>query len=503
MFDFRTELGAIRSKKSLNKGATMAAELQSEKPGKSGEGIRRMDTHILAIDDDLSFLLFLKVGLQKICRLTTAHNLQEAQILLEANGIDIVLLDIGLGAECGLEALKKIKKKSPHLDVIMVSGRKDSKFIVEAVQRGASDYLVKPFDIDELVAILEKSRPLRMMRDRHAALVEKLNDTDTQMIGQSPALRAVLQKAAQVEGHKVGILIEGESGTGKELLARYIHRLENDPRRPFVAVNCAAIPENLLESELFGHEKGSFTGAFQRKIGKFELGNGGDIFLDEISSLKWDLQAKILRALQEREITRVGGNDAIRIDFRVITASNENLEALVEEGRFRRDLYHRLRVIALKVPPLRERKEDIPLLIDCFLKKHDRQGKKRFTLSAINVLQNSYWPGNIRELENLIQSLVILAPENEISRDDLPEWVFRKNGSIANLSPKDFLLPASEEEMVTLRHYVDKAERALIHRALEISKGDKTKAASLLDISRTRLYERLKLWGIQGGEDHL
>lgn len=455
---------------------------------------------LLSIDDDKNFLSFLKLGLQKTCAFESTSDLKEAFAKIGKNEYDLILLDIDLGlenGETGLDILKKFKTKKPSLDVVMISGRKDPKTIVQAIRAGAADYLSKPFDIDELIAIIEKRKPFRDLREKQAALHQELNEESWEgsLIGRSGAFKALLKQVKQLRGHKASILIEGESGTGKEILARTIHQIEDVPTRPFVAVNCAAIPENLLESELFGYEKGAFTGAHDRKIGKFELADGGDLFLDELSCLKWDLQAKILRVLQEREFCRIGGNEAIKINVRVIAATNENLEVLVEKKEFRRDLYHRLRVIPLTVPPLRKRRDDIPLLIRAFLKKYDMQTTHKFTEEAIMALSRYYWPGNIRELENLVQSLIILVTETEITKKDLPDWVFRKEPKNAT-GQKSFVVPHTAHDCVPLKEYVRDAERAYISKALELTEGDKSKAAGLLGISRTRLYERLRLWGM-------
>ncbi|MBI2981523.1 MAG: sigma-54-dependent Fis family transcriptional regulator, partial [Deltaproteobacteria bacterium] len=386
-----------------------------------------MKSHLLLVDDDPSFCEFLRLGLQKDYQLTISHDLIGLFATLEKARFDILLLDVGLGDENGIEALRRIKHRYPDLDVVMVSGYKDARKIVEAIKSGASDYLTKPFEIEELIAIIEKIRPVQVLKERHAALVEGMNEGHKTIIGRSPSFLSVLEMAGKVKGRQVPLFIEGASGTGKELLAKQIHRQENNPKRPFIALNCAAIPENLLESELFGHERGSFTGALDRKIGKFELAHGGDIFLDEISCLKPDLQAKLLRVLQEREVTRLGGEKPMQLDFRVIAATNENLEKLVGEGKFREDLFHRLRVITLRLPTLQERAEDIPSLIDHFLKKHDPDGQRTLSAGAIDILQAYSWPGNIRELENLIQSLVILVPGREINRENLPEWLIKKS----------------------------------------------------------------------------
>jgi two-component system, NtrC family, nitrogen regulation response regulator GlnG len=462
-----------------------------------------MDTRILAIDDDKDFLRFLKLGLKEYPYFQTTSDLKEAFVKVGEDSIDLALLDIDLGDENGLEVLKKLKEKCPALDVVMVSGRKDSKTIVQAIRNGAADYISKPFEIDEMIAIIEKRRPVRQMREKNSALMQESNKGKVQspLIGDAESFKKLYEQALQVKGHGASILIEGESGTGKEVLARQIHKNEGDESRPFVAVNCAAIPENLLESELFGHEKGSFTGAHCRKVGKFELAADGDLFLDEISSLKWDMQAKILRALQEKEITRVGGNESISVDFRLIAASNETLDHLVEKKKFRRDLYHRLRVIPLKVPSLRQRREDIPFLAKAFLEKYNAKQSLSFTQEAISALCNYYWPGNIRELENLVQSLVILVPEKEITKKDLPAWVFKKAPSHKpTLGMKDFTVPVCISDLLPLKDYVRSAEQAYVEKTLELTEGDKSKAASLLNISRTRLYERLRVWELLEGK---
>lgn len=459
----------------------------------------KFDFPILAVDDDPSFLLFLTTELKKVCPIVTVRGLDEALERIKSDDFSLVLLDIGLGKENGLQALREIRAKKPDLDVVMVSGQKDPRVVIESVRAGAIDYLVKPFEIEELIAVIEKLRPLRRIKERHTALVEGINRIDaTFVVGNSGEFQAMLRVASKIKGNPVSILIEGESGTGKELLARHIHQQEGNPKRPFVAVNCAAIPENLLESELFGHEKGSFTGATTRKIGQFELADGGDIFLDEVSCLKWDLQAKLLRVLQEQQFSRVGGTETIRSDFRVIAASNENLEKLVEEAKFRRDLYHRLRVIVLKVPALRQRREDIPLLVETFLKKYDSEKRHQIKPEVFQIFQSYSWPGNIRELENLIRSLVILVEGEVIRKENLPRWVFGKSvaATPSSATGYDHLLPTNKEQIRPLEESIGPIERAYIEKTLELIGGDKTKAATLLKISRSGLYDRLKGWGL-------
>lgn len=450
-----------------------------------------MSYHVLCIDDDAEFLLTLKIQLKKNYKVFTAQNLKEGQNHLEEQSIDLILLDVRLGEEDGLVGLKSIREKFPDVDVVMVSGQKDPKLIVKAIQEGASDYICKPFSQDELLAVVEKTKKLRSMRERHDAYVMEQNQShsDRPLIGNSRTFKKLLEQVQCVRGHQANVLIEGESGTGKELLARYIHELEVNPNRPFIAVNCAAIPETLIESELFGHEKGAFSGAYQRKVGKFELAHGGDIFLDEINSLKPDMQAKILRVLQEKEVYRVGGNTPIKINFRVIAATNSNLDRLVQKQSFRMDLLFRLRVVSFRIPSLRERIEDIPNLVEYFLAKHSPVMRKMVSSEVMEKLCQYAWPGNVRELENLIHSLIIMTRDEEIALEDLPKWVYNKNSQ--------FQLPTQEQiqdldEVVPLKHYLQKTERNYVKRVLNLKQGDKSKTAEILGISRTSLYEKIK-----------
>ncbi|MBI2091554.1 MAG: sigma-54-dependent Fis family transcriptional regulator, partial [Deltaproteobacteria bacterium] len=350
------------------------------------------------------------------------------------------------------------------------------------------------FEIEELIAVIEKLTRTQEVRKRHNALLEDVCGTNaaTRFLGNSPAFCELLNTASRLRGHNANILIEGESGTGKELLAKYIHSLERDIHRPFVAVNCAGIPDTLMESELFGYEKGAFTGAVCRKIGKFEFANNGDIFLDEISTLKPELQAKLLRVLQEREVTRLGGNSVIRINFRVIAATNQNLEKMVEAGLFRADLYHRLAVVHLNVPPLRERIDDIPFLAKHFLDKYKRGDKaKEITSKALSALKDYIWPGNVRELENLMHSLTVMVPEQIIDEDDLAE--------LRSKNPYRYKTKMEEDGRISnlaLDEYVDTLARDYIKRVLRISKGNKTAAAEKLKVSRSTFYNRCKELGI-------
>ncbi len=457
---------------------------------------------ILCIDDDSDFVLGLKLDIKRFYNnVFSAGSMKEGLEVMEDEYIDCVLLDVNLPDSSDTEGLKTLKNKYPSVDVVMVTGQKDPKFIVQAVREGSSDYLTKPFEINEILAVLEKLESVKAVRDRHDALIASLNPDDTRarLLGSSPAFRDLLSQTARLRGHNANVLILGESGTGKELLARYIHSLEeNSNRRPFIAVNCAAIPEGLIESELFGHEKGSFTGAIGRKIGKFELANGGDIFLDEISTLKPDLQAKILRVLQEKEVIRVGGNTPVPTDFRVIAATNVELTEMVDREQFRMDLYHRLRVVQLVVPPLRDRPEDIPMMIAFFLEKFAHKGQvKKITASALSKLQKYSWPGNVRELENVAHSLAILTPGEIIEERNLPNWALNGCGE----NGKKVASPVIPElnSTITYKDYVRRAERAYIEHILAVCKNDRTMAATAMSLGRTTLYAKLKELGIGNG----
>lgn len=459
-----------------------------------------MSYNLLCIDDDPEFLFSIKLILKKKYNVLTTTSLADGLQEVKGGNIDLVLLDITLGCgESGLNGLRQIKQLSPETDVVMVTGARDPKLVVQAIRAGATDYLCKPFANEELTAVIEKHRVATEVRDRNKALIRELNplDTRSRILGSSPSFRALLEKTAMVKGHDANILIQGESGTGKELLARYIHSLEKNSRRPFIAVNCAAIPEGLMESELFGHERGAFTGAHHRKVGKFELASGGDIFLDEISALHLDLQAKILRVLQEKEIVRVGGNTPISVNFRVISATNEDLNKKVANGRFRVDLYHRLRVVELQIPPLRERREDITLLIAYFLNKFgNAKNPKKISAEALRKLQEHQWPGNVRELENVIHSLTILSSGDVITEHDLPKWLtetFDTDVEVRGIKDdsETLKLPA-DLNRVTLKDFVREAERIYIKKVLQMNGGDKSKTAASLNIGRTTLYSKLK-----------
>ncbi len=455
-------------------------------------------THaILCIDDDRNFTIHLQLQLEARYRVYPAADMKSGMEVLSKNIVDIVLLDIGLEDIDGVDGLKMIRQRYPGVPVVMLTANRDPKMVVETIQAGASDYVCKPFEIEELIAVLDRVDESIRLREHNLALLATMNDNAAprEMIGQSPALTRLLAQVEMLRGHSANVLIEGASGTGKELLARYIHKREGDPVRPFVAINCAAIPDDLLESELFGHEKGAFTGAIGRKIGKFELAGGGDIFLDEISSLKIDLQAKILRALQERSFYRTGGNGLIQSNFRVISSTNYDLEEMIAKKMFRADLFHRLRVVHLKVPSLSERKDDISLLSSAFLKKYARGSKpKTLNNDAMNVLQEYDWPGNVRELENLLHSLIIMSQGDVITSNDMPDWIIKK------LTGRNFSEKCEPHQIdtdaISLKEYLKMAERQFISAALHKHNGDRLQTANALKIPRSTFYLKLRELGI-------
>lgn len=444
---------------------------------------------VLCIDDDPDFLIAIKMDLRTFCSSECASSLKDGLKMLKESAFDVVFLDIDLGSEDGIEGLRAIKREDPSIEVVMVTGLSEPKYVIEAIKGGAADYLTKPLSSDAIGLLLEKISRSHKIKERHDALIEVMGEEGrscNRMIGISSSFGELLAKIDRLKGHDANVLIEGESGTGKELVARRIHVIESDVKRPFVAVNCAAIPEALIESELFGHERGSFTGAVSKRIGKFEIASGGDIFLDEICALKLEMQQKLLRALQEQEISRIGGGQPIKINFRVIAATNEDIESMVASGRFRLDLFHRLKVVGLKVPPLRERVEDIPLLVRYFLEKYSRKGtKKEFAPTALDFMMKYSWPGNVRELENLVHNLVIMVPGKMIEGTELPERMRAKQAC-----------SSGNESTQTLDECLMDVERDYISKLLADVDGNKTKAATRLGWSRTTLHNRIKALGM-------
>lgn len=404
---------------------------------------------------------------------------------------DLVLMDIRMVKVSGLEALTEIKAFNPAIPVIIMTAYSSVETAVEALKSGAYDYLTKPLDFDELRLTMERAMDHRQLKEENRFLRERLEGhfDRRNIIGRSPAMVKLLETVAQVAPSEATVLITGESGTGKEMIAGAIHF--NSPRKegPFVKINCAAITETLLESELFGHEKGAFTGAYKRKEGRFRQAHGGTLFLDEISEMSLAMQVKLLRVLQEREITRVGGEEVIKVDVRVIAATNRDLLQEIEAGRFREDLYYRLNVVTLQIPPLRERREDIPLLAQHFLKMFTEKNHKEikgFTPQAMDGFIKYDWPGNVRELMNAVERGVVLSRSEYLNEEELPlilhDEALEKEPISKDVIPTD--LPLEE------------VEKATILKTLESTGGNKSEAARRLGITRRTLHKKLKRYGV-------
>jgi DNA-binding NtrC family response regulator len=447
---------------------------------------------VLIVDDDPVILevigdILKKNGYEVVSAPNGAAGIRE----LERKYFDLVLTDLVMPDVDGMEVLNHVVSTSPKAICIILTGHGTIKSSVEAIKKGAFDYITKPITADELLVVIEKALKFRNLEEENIRLKKELQQTYgyDNLVGTSNAIKNIydlIEKVADTDGT---VLISGASGTGKELIARAIHYNSSRCDRPLVVINCGAIPEELLESELFGHEKGAFTGAYKSRIGRFEMANGGTIFLDEIGEMSPALQVKLLRVLQEKKFERVGGTKTIHVDVRIIAATNKNLTTAINKGKFREDLYYRLNVIPMKVPPLKQRKSDIPLLIDHFLKKFQKGAEKKitdFSPDTMDAMLKYDWPGNVRELENVIKRLTILCDDEVVTVDDLPEHIPHK-GRAVRVVEEDFL-----EKGVTLHDAVEDYEKRLILGALERSDWVKTKAAKLLNINRTTLVEKIK-----------
>jgi len=412
----------------------------------------------------------------------------EALALLEREPADLVITDVRMPGLNGMEALRAIKELNHEIVVLIMTAFGSIDQAVQAVKEGAYDYINKPFKIDEILLTIEKALEERHLRHEVTTLRQELRTRYhfENLIGKSRAMQEVFGLIEQVAGSRSTVMVYGKSGTGKELVAKAVHY--NSPRsaKAFVAVNCAAIPAELLESELFGHEKGAFTGAIATKVGKFELATGGTLFLDEIGHMRLDLQAKILRALQEREIERVGGTRTIKIDVRVLAATNRDLKKAIEDGTFREDLYYRLNVVPITLPPLRQRREDIPLLVEHFIAKYNREFARKvkgFSAGATAALYQYDWPGNVRELENVIERAVALAQSETISLRELPLEISILGGDV---------IEDIQKAGVTLREARSHFERQYILNILDKVQWNQTEAARVLGLHRNTLAWKLQ-----------
>ena len=448
---------------------------------------------ILLVDDDADIreTMVTLLTMNDYC-VTSVADGQSAIEEVKKEKFNIVITDLMMPKMTGIDVIKNLKAIDPDLQCIVITGYATVSTAVDAMKAGAYDYLMKPFNGTEVLMLLKRVMELQDLQAENSQLKRTLNQRYgyENLIGNSEGIQMVCSLIEKVAETDSTILILGESGTGKELVARTIHY--NSPRKnkPLIPINCGAIPETLLESELFGHEKGAFTGASTTRIGRFELADGGTIFLDEIGDMSPTLQVKLLRVLQQREFERVGGVRTIKVDVRIIAATNIDLEHAVHEGKFREDLYYRLNVIPVVIPPLRERADDIPLLMDHFL-SHFNKTKKRdikgFSPAAMDILISYPWPGNIRELENLVERLIILKGNGTICPDDLPEKFI--SHTLNNEGALHITLP---ETGVNLKDVVEEFENNLILQAMQKAQGVKNKAAQLLSLNRTTLVEKLK-----------
>lgn len=452
---------------------------------------------ILLIDDEEGSRQALILLLKGNYNVTGAASGHEGRQRLAAERFDVVITDLRLPDCSGIDLLKQVKSYHPATEVILITGHASAETAVSAMKEGAFDYITKPLNMDELRIILAKALEKRRLLSENIYLKKQLRDKYgfANIIGNSAAMQNVFKLMQRLIKTDATILVMGESGTGKEIVAKSIHF--NSPRqdKPFVAVHCGAIPETLLESELFGHAKGAFTGAVREKIGKFESANHGTIFLDEIGTMPLHLQIKLLRVLQEQEIERVGSNTTMKLDVRVIAATNVNLENEVRNGCFREDLFYRLNVIPLVVPPLRERKEDIVPLARFFLTKFCTEMKRepmQISRQALEAMELYNWPGNVRELENAVERLVALTEADAVTIADLPDNIGRQHGSMISFG---FELT---ENGLDLSATVNEVETKIISRALARSQNVKSRAAALLKMNRTTLVEKMKRLGLGG-----
>jgi two-component system response regulator AtoC len=448
-----------------------------------------VEATILIIDDEQHMRWIIGKAMTKEgYRTEMAASGQEGISAIAESSPDLILLDLKLPDMSGIEVLRRVKQEHPGIPVIMITAHGTVESAIEAMKIGAVDYISKPFDMEELKIVIRRCLEVVELATEvdylRGELGQKLN---TSLIGESAAISDIKELITKVADTPAIVLIQGESGTGKEVVARLLHQQSSRAKKPFVAVNCVAIPENLLESELFGYERGAFTGANARKKGKFEIAYSGTIFLDEIGEIPPHIQVKFLRVLQERVFDRVGGNEPVKMEARIIAATNRDLKKSVAEGLFREDLYYRLKVIPIDLPALRERKEDIPALADFFLRKYDYAKKtKGFTVEAMKVMSQYSWPGNIRELENAIERAVILCGKDYISAGYFPQEIASGTGKPGGFN---FELP---EEGISLND----VEKQLIIKALEKCGGNQSKASQLLGITRSALIYRMEKYSI-------
>jgi DNA-binding NtrC family response regulator len=449
---------------------------------------RKMKAKLLIVDDEKN----IREGLEKALTIDgyeveLASDGKEALGMIEEGDVDLVITDLKMPHLSGEELMREALDSYPYLPIIILTGHGTIENAVEAMRNGAYDFLTKPLNIDKLSLIVNRALENSSLKRQNRELLNQLKKKYSfeNIIGKSTPMKKVFETIELVAPSRANVLIYGESGTGKEMIADAIHH--NSPRRekPYVKVHCAALPETLLESELFGHEKGAFTGAITRKRGRFELANMGTIFLDEIGEISPQTQVKLLRVVQQREFERVGGEIPIKVDVRIISATNKHLKKEIEKGNFREDLYYRLDVVSIVVPPLRERKDDIPLMVHKFIEEFSNENNKEvegITNGALQALMTYRWPGNVRELRNVIESIVVLTKTTVINEQDIPGYILSKD------EQSSLKLPAGIS--------IAEAEKRLIMFTLENSGGNKTRASEILNIGRKTLHRKLAEYGI-------
>jgi len=439
---------------------------------------------ILIVDDEPNILTSVGSALERMgYKVATASSASDAEKKID-NTIDAALLDVWLGDGDGLELLSLIKRRHPRIECVMISGHAEIGTAVAAVKSGAYDFLEKPLSLDKIDVILANIARLKNIESERDNLLERLGES-VRLIGESKSIRELKATIARIAPEDSRVLVTGENGTGKELVARLIHSNSLRRMRPFIAVNCAALPDELIESELFGYEKGAFTGATKSKPGRFELAAGGTLFLDEIGETSAKTQAKLLRAVEEGKIIRLGGTVEIGTDVRIITATNRDLKKLISEGKFREDLFYRFAVLLLEIPPLRERREDIPLLLEYFAMNFCRKtgrAPKKFDRGAIEIFRKFPYPGNIRELANYVERIVILSQSEVIDTSQI-----------------EMILPqlSQSNQTGTLKAASEQFERDYIQRAITIAGGNMTRAAEILGLERSHLYKKMKSLGME------
>ena len=451
-----------------------------------------MNFTILIVDDEKNIREGLGTALElEGYDVKLAENGEVGLKLIEKGDIDLVITDLRMPGISGEEVIAKVTGESPGIPVIVLTGHGSIDSAVTAMRNGAYDFLTKPLNLDRLILIVKRALAGRELEIRHSTLKEELDAKTSfeSIIGKSAEMLRIFEVVRKAANSKASVLITGESGTGKELIANALHNLSNRRDKPFVKVHCAALSESLLESELFGHEKGAFTGAVARKRGRFELANTGSIFLDEIGEIDQNVQIKILRVLQDRRFERVGGEETLEVDVRIIAATNRDLLQEIAEHRFREDLFYRLNVVHIQVPPLRERKDDIPLLVASFLEEFAKENNKKITgidAQARSALYKYNWPGNIRQLRNCIESAVVMCSGSEITLEDLPP-------SVSGASDTDMIsIPVG----ITLAE----AEKILIQQNLAVNKGNKSKTADILGIGRKTLHRKIDEYNLEVGD---